>query len=414
MKKTYALICFCLLTILSVRGQITSEWRGPGRTGVYEETGLLKQWPEKGPEMILSVSGLPKGNSSVAINGGMLYVAGTQDSMEVLVALDMKGNRVWETAYGRCWIEAFSESRSTPTIENDRIYAASGKLDAACIDAKSGKLIWSRRVADEFQGRFGAWGTACSPLLVDNKVIITIAGDLTSVVALDKETGKMVWISQSQHDRLGYVSPCIIEYKGRKQIIALTEKNVLGISPEEGKILWSFDYAKYAGPDGKNNNATTPLYSDGQIYVTSGYNHNSVMLALSENGDAVSVVWSDPVLDNHLGGVVHVGDCIYGSNWYNNDKGGWVCLDWKTGKVMYETEWGNKGSIVAAEGMLYCYDEKKGNLGLVAATPEKFGIVSSFKVPLGGGPHWAHPVIHNKVLYIRHGDSIMAYDIAAK
>jgi outer membrane protein assembly factor BamB len=414
MKNLSALVVVFLVAILSAQGQIISEWRGPGRSGVYDEKGLLAQWPDKGPKMIMSVTGLPKGNSSVATGIDMLYIAGTRDSLEVVVALDMKGNRIWETAYGRSWIEAFPESRSTPTIEGDRIYVASGKLDAACIDAKSGNVIWSQRVADKFQGVFGSWGTSCSPLIVDNKFILTIGGNLTTLVALDKSTGEKVWATESLHDRLGYVSPCLIEYKGKKQIIALTERNVLGVSPNDGRILWIFDYAKYAGPDGKNNNTTTPLYADGHIYVTSGYNHNGVMLALSDDGNSVSLVWSDPVLDNHLGGVVHVGDYIYGSNWYNNDKGSWVCLNWETGKVMYETDWGNKGSIVAAEGMLYCYEEKKGNVGLVRATPEKFELVSFFKVPPGSGPHWAHPVIHNKVLYIRHGDSVMAYDIAAK
>lgn len=363
--------------------------------------------------MIMSVTGLPKGNSSVAVGNDILYVAGTLDSLEVLTALDMKGNRLWETAYGRSWIEAFPESRSTPTVENDRVYVASGKLDAACIDAKSGKVIWSQKVADKFHGIYGSWGTACSPLIVDNKVILTTAGDQTTVVALDKATGENIWATESVHDNMVYASPCLIEYNGVKQIIALTAKHILGISPGDGKILWDFDFSKYAGPEGRNNNITTPLYEDGHIYVTSGYDHSDVMLLLSVDGTAVTPVWTENVLDNHLGGVVHVGDYIYGSNWYSNTRGSWVCLDWKTGKVMYEKEWGSKGAIIAADGMLYCYEEKKGNVGLVNATPEKFDLVTSFKVPLGSGPHWAHPVIYNKVLYIRHGDAVMAYDIAA-
>jgi outer membrane protein assembly factor BamB len=106
---------------------------------------------------------------------------------------------------------------------------------------------------------------------------------------------------------------------------------------------------------------------------------------------------------------------IYGSNWINNGNGNWCCIEWNTGKKMWEEKWNNKGSIIAAEGMLYIYDEKNGNVGLVRATPEKFDLVSSFKITFGNmGPFWAHPVIHNGVLYLRHNNALMAYDIKEK
>jgi hypothetical protein len=135
------------------------------------------------------------------------------------------------------------------------------------------------------------------------------------------------------------------------------------------------------------------------------------MLKLSEDGSSVSLQWSESFLDPHHGGVVRVGPYIYGSNWQNNSKGNWVCLDWYTGKTMWETSWKNKGQIIAADNMLYCYDERSGTLGLVKATPEKFDLVSSFKIPLGSGPHWSHPVISNGNLFIRHMDALMAFDI---
>ncbi len=413
MKKSIVIILIASYIAVPAWSQITSEWRGPGRTGVYPDKGLLKEWPKGGPRLVMSATGLPKGNSSVAVGNGALYVAGTRDSTEVLVSLDMEGNVLWETPYGRAWAESYPESRSTPTLENERIYVVSGRLDAACIDAKSGRVIWSRQVADQYRSQFGRWGTSCSPLIVDNKCVITTGGNLTTVVALEKSTGEKVWTTESLNDPLGYVSPCLIDHHGNKQIIALTEKHILGVSPDNGRIIWKFDFSVYAGPEGQKNNTTTPLYSDGRIYVTSGYNHKSIMLALDNEGNSVSLVWADSVLDNHLGGVVHVGDYIFGSNWHNNSKGNWVCLDWNTGKVMYDNEWGNKGAIIAAEGMLYCYEEKKGNVGLINPTPDKFDMVSSFQVNLGSGPHWAHPVIHDKVLYIRHGDALLAYDIGA-
>lgn len=413
-KKSLSVSIIFIFLSFYLQGQVTSEWRGPGRSGVYEDTGLLKKWPEKGPPLILSVTGLPKGNSSVAVSKNTLFVAGTRDTVEVLTALDLKGNRLWETEYGRSWSDAFPESRSTPTIENDWIYVASGKLDVACINAKSGKIIWSQKVMDKFHGLYGRWGTACSPLIVENKVILTTGGNQTTVVALDKFSGETIWTTASLHDNVDYVSPCMITYKNKKQVIAMTEKYIIGISPNEGRILWTFDFSKFAGPDGKNNNATTPLYADGKLYITSGYDHYGIMLGLSDDGNSVSFIWKDNVLDNHLGGVVHVGNYIYGSNWINNNNGNWACLDWNTGKLMYEAKWGNKGSIIAAEGLLYCYEEKSGNMGLVKANPGKFELISYFKIPLGSGPNWSHPVISNKVLYVRHGDALMAFDITDK
>jgi hypothetical protein len=157
----------------------------------------------------------------------------------------------------------------------------------------------------------------------------------------------------------------------------------------------------------------TPLHRDGRVFITSGYNHAGVMLRLAKDGKSAAVEWVAPVLDNHHGHVVLVGAHLYGSNWINNGKGNWVALDWLSGKAAYEAEWTTKGSIVAAEGLLYCYDERQGNLALVRATPGGFSVVSSFRITAGEGPHWAHPAISGGRLYVRHGDVLMAYDVRA-
>jgi hypothetical protein len=158
----------------------------------------------------------------------------------------------------------------------------------------------------------------------------------------------------------------------------------------------------------------TPVFSNDNIYVTGGYNHGGVMINLADQGRKASVAWTDDVLDVHHGGVVLVNGYIYGANWLNNGNGNWCCIDWNTGKKMYEEHWKCKGSIISADGLLYMYDEKAGFIGLVRPDPEKFDLVSSFKVKSGSGPYWAHPVIHNGVLFMRHGEALMAYDIKEK
>jgi outer membrane protein assembly factor BamB len=408
----YFLALIILGFLQTANCQVISEWRNVGRTGVYNESGLLKKWPEKGPELLMSVTGLAKGFSSVVIGTDKLYLTGNIGDNEVLIALDMKGNKLWETTYGRAWTESFPESRSTPTLDGDRIYVTSGALDAACIHAETGKIIWSVKVNEKFEGVFGDWGKAESPLVLDDKVFFTPAGNKTTMVALNKMTGETIWASASLNDKSSYVSPLLVNHSGNLFIAGVTEKYIFAVSPSDGRMIWKFDYGSLAlPPEYRPIHASTPLYFNGCLFVSGGYDHANAMLALSADGTNPTLMWSDTTFDTHMGGCVKVGDYIFGSNWLNNSKGNWACLNWNTGKVMYETNWMTKGSIIAADGMLYCYEEKTGAIALVKATPEKFDLVSSFKVPMGSGPHWSHLVIHNGILYIRHGDALMAFDI---
>jgi outer membrane protein assembly factor BamB len=155
----------------------------------------------------------------------------------------------------------------------------------------------------------------------------------------------------------------------------------------------------------------TPLFYNNEIFITSGYNHPSFMFSLAEDGRSVSLKWTNSDLDCHFGGVVKVGDYVYGSNWINNANGNWVCVDWNTGKTMYETKWFNKGPIISADGLLYCYEEKTGNLALVKPNPEKFDVISSFKIEKGEEPHWAHPAIYDGKLFVRHGEYLAVYNL---
>jgi outer membrane protein assembly factor BamB len=412
-KNRFLLILVIVGVLQSTNCQVISEWRNIGRTGVYNETGLLKKWPEEGPRLLMSVTGLPKGFSSVAIGSGKIYLTGTIGDQEVLTALDMSGNKLWETPYGRAWTESFPESRSTPTVDGDRVYVTSGMLDAACIRAESGEIMWSVKVNDIFEGVFGDWGKAESPLVIDDKVFFTPAGNKTTMVALDKMTGRTLWTSESLMDKSSYVSPSIVNINGNQFIAGVTEKYIFAVSPVDGRMIWKFDFGSLAlPPEFRPIHASTPLYSDGLLFVSGGYDHANAMLSLSPDGSQTSLLWSDKIFDSHMGGCVKVGDYIYGSNWLNNSKGHWVCIEWNTGRVMYETDGMNKGAVIAADGMLYCYEEKSGTIALVKASPEKFDIIGSFKVPLGTGPHWSHPVINHGILYIRHEDALMAYKVS--
>ncbi len=344
---------------------------------------------------------------------GAIYISGRRDTLDVLTRLDMEGNIAWETVFGRAWNQSFAETRSTPTIEDGRIYIMGGLGSVACLDTESGELLWSVNTHEEFGGEFHRWGMTESLLLTDRAVISSPIGNQTVAVALDKKDGSLIWKTESVGGVRSYVSPLMIEFEGQKMILITSDKDMIAVDPENGNIIWSFDIiSDQSGERGRRNNTNTPLYKDGEIFTTSGYDVNAQMLKLSEGGKKVELKWSDGTLDTHHGGVVLVDGYIYGANWINNGNGNWVCQEWETGKVMYEESWHNKGSIIYADGMLYIFEEKRGHVGLLLPNPEAFEVVSSFQLEGGDGPYWAHMSIFDKKLFIRHGEVLFVYNIA--
>ncbi len=413
MKKISLTFIFLSFIAFFSNSQVITEWRNGG-TGVYSESGLLEKWPEGGPELLWHNDSIGGGHSSVSVAYETVYITGKVDTMDVLFALDLNGKLKWKTPYGKAWTESFPESRSAPTIESKKLYVSSGLGDIACIDAISGKILWSVDAAKKYGAKFNAWGVAESLLIKDDMLFFSPIGKETTTIALNKNTGELIWKSKSIGDSLAYVSPILVNYNNLDIIINVGASYLFGVNAANGNILWKYKYIELNPPKewwAPSINCTTPLYEDGNIYINSGYNHVGAMFKMNENASDVELVWVDSLIDTHHGGVVKLGDYIYGSNWINNGNGNWCCIEWKTGKKKYETKWENKGSIIANDEMLYCYEEKRGNIALVKADPEKFEPISSFKVPYGKGPYWSHPVIKNGILYVRHGASLMAYNI---
>jgi outer membrane protein assembly factor BamB len=418
--ETTITVSIILLSMLSsfVGAQEISEWREENRTGVSAETGLLKSWPATGPTLLWSNLDLARGYSSVSFGKSTIYTTGNNGSDDILYALDMNGKILWQTVFGRAWTASNPESRATPTVEGNRVYCTSGYGDLACIDGTTGKIIWSYKASELNKGTYGSWGIAESMLIDGNKVYYSPGGPETMTIALNKATGALIWKSASLNDKPGYVSPILINYAGKKMIINISLGHIFGVDASNGEILWKVNHDQSSDPDLRRFElikCTTPLFNEGMVYVTGGYDTGGIMVKIADDGKSANVVWTDSILDDHHGGVVLVNGYIYGSNWLNNNNGNWCCIDWKTGKKMWEEHWNCKGSIISAEGMLYIYDERNGNVGLLKANPEKFDLVSSFKVTQGNsGPFWAHPVIHNGILYIRHSNALMAYNIKAR
>lgn len=416
MKRMTKRYLYCLILVflaVEVSAQ-DAQWRGPGRDGKYPATGLLKEWPEGGPERLLKKEGLGGGYSTPVLYDGIIYITGRRDTTEVISAVDMNGEVLWETPYGKAWMQSFQETRNTPAIEDNRIYITATMGTVNCIDAKTGAVIWSRNTHEEFDAEFHRWGMAESVLLTDKAVLSSPVGQKTVMVALDKETGKLLWKAGSSGDVRSYVSPLMIDHHGMKLIVAASSQHLYGIDPETGEVLWKFDHVKDLTSRNKRNITNTPVYHNGEIFFASGYDDKAIMLSLADDGRSVTLKWTSEVLDNHHGGLVVLDGYLYGANWISNGRGNWVCLDWDTGEVMYEEEWHNKGSLVYADGMFYVFEEKMGNVGLVEPSPEGFFVKGTFKVDDGRGPRWAHPSVYDGKLLLRHHDVLLVYDIRDK
>ena len=413
MKKIILFVLGLFITYSAFNQVI--QWRAPKRDGYFKETGLLKSWPAEGPQMILKVGKLGKGYSSPVVANQTIYITGMIDTLDYLSAVDFQGKIKWQVPYGRSWSKSFPDTRSTPTVEGDRIYVIGGQGRLVCLDVKTGKENWAVDVDKDFKSEWHNWGVSESPLIVDNKVICTPSGKETCVVAFDKMTGKFIWKSETVGGCRAYASPTIYEYKNFRFILALTSTHLVALNPENGKKAWSYSYFKKELVEDEDKDlilTNTPVYNKDEIFLTMGYDYPAVMLKMDSTGTSVKEKWIDHTLDNHHHGVLVADGYIYGSNWISNGKGKWVCLKWDTGEVKYVTDWINKGSLVGADGLFYAYEEKTGTVGLIKPNSEKWDVISSFKVSDGTGPHWAHPFISEGKLCIRHGDVLMVYNIS--
>lgn len=400
-----------ILFLQSSFAQIT-QWRGPNRDGHFPDSALLETWPENGPKQVLEVENIGKGYSSPVFDNGIIYTSGMIDTLDYLTAIEPDGSFKYQVPYGRSWYKSFPDTRSTPVIEENRIYVQSGMGQVSCINKMNGEISWTVEVDKEFEANYHMWGNSETVLIVDDKLIVSPSGKKASIVALDKMTGDLVWQTDTLGGTRSYASATIYEWNGHRFILAVTGTHLLALQPESGKIAWKY---RWHNPDKWPQPGliwtNTPTFHENSIFLTMGYDYPSVMLEMDSLATRVTEKFRDHTFDNHHHGVIYHNGYVYGSNWHSNRKGRWVCMKWDTGEIMYVAPWDVKGSMVMADGLLYCYNER-GKLGIVKPEPEGFEVISEFKINKGGGPHWAHPFIADGKLLIRHGNVLLVYDIS--
>ena len=412
MKKV---IFIQILTILftATNAQIY-QFRGPDRDGKFPETGLLKEWPEGGPELLLEYEGIGEGWSSVISDGKYIYASGMIDRMDNLTCIDFDGNKKWQVVYGQSWDQSYPNTRGTPTVEEDRIYIMSGIGELVCLDAETGEINWKINVDKEYQADWHNWGVAESPLIVGNKVISSPAGALATFVAFDKMTGEEIWKTPGTDGQRSYVSPVLHEFNGKDYMLGASASHFFIVDPENGEIMCSYKYFDSSlwkwQPKGMIW-ANSPVAKGNMIFLSIGYDYPAKMLRVNDDLTSIEEVYTSTVLDNHHHGIIELDGYLYGSYWIHNNAGNWACLDWETGEVMYDEEWNSKGELVYADGMFYVYEEKRGNVALVEPDPKEFKVISSFQIEKGRGPHWSHPYIFDGKMFLRHGDVLMVYQV---
>jgi len=411
------LLCFVTVSGVCFAGEWTwPQWQGPERNSVSKETGLLKEWPKGGPTLLWTAAGCGKGYSSMAVTGRMLYTAGTSNDQTYVLAFDLAGNLKWRMPNGKPWAaspdmsfaKAYDGARATPTVNDGLVYHLNETGHLSAFNAEDGKLVWSLNLLSEFGAKVPDYGYAESVLIDGDKLICYPGGTKGYMAALNKKTGSVIWANTNINLAAAFSSAILAEDQGVRQIITLAETHIIGVNADTGDLLWRHPFTNK-----RQNNIPTPIYDKGSVYASTGYGSGSIRLKLGVEGKKVTVsqVWANAELDNVHGGVVLMDGFLYGAS---HEKSVWLCLNAETGQRQWREAGVGNGSVVYADGRLYCLGER-GTMALVTCTPKGYELAGSFEVPKGGeGMRWAHPVVCNGRLYIRHADHLYAYDIRAK
>ena len=406
-KRLSAILGVLLLAGLGVaKGADWPQWRGVDRTAVSKETGLLKSWPEGGPKLVWTARNLGEGHATPSVAGGRIYALGLRGDDEVAFALNEKtGSEIWATKIaGRTSLQARQGGegpRSTPTIDGQMMYVLGVGGDLACLNTADGKIKWQKHLVNDFGGRIPTWGYSESPLIDGNLVIVT-PGARTTMVALNKATGELVWRNAIPNTSAGYSSVIMANVEGQKQYIQLLAGGVVGVNATDGQLAWRYD-----APAGNRGIAcSTPIFQDGHVFAASGYGHGGGLAKVGRS--SASEVYFTRNMKNHHGNMVVVGGYLYGAD----DPDSLTCLDFKTGEVKWASRGPGKGSVSFADGMIYARGESTGTVTLVEATPTGYVEKGRLEQPERSRDRaWAHPVIANGKLYIRDQGNLFCYDV---
>ena len=387
------------------------QWRGPRRDAISSETGLLDAWPEGGPKLLWKAAGMGKGWCSPIVTGGQIYIVGDAGGELRIFALGLDGKVKWQVTNGKAWKKPFPGGRAACCYSEGNIYQMNGYGRLVCLDATDGKELWAVDVLKRFEAKQPFFGVSECLLVDGNNVIVTPAGKKALVAALDKKTGETVWTGTARPESTetaGYSSPILVNWGGRRIIIATTSFRTFAADAKNGKVLWTAGLALT-----KNAASTIPVLCGDLVFATntSVKEQSSSMLKISPTADKVSKAWTQP-LRTTCGSSVYVDGNVYMAG--ARGIKGFLCLDAKTGKVKAKLPAPLDASMVHADGKLFV-QSATGQALLLKPTADGFKTLGSFAVVKGKKRDaWTHPVLLGGRLYLRYHDTLFCYDVKSK
>ena len=405
MTRVLTVAATAFLGIAALDAADWPQWQGPDRSRISKETGLLKEWPAKGPRVVWTANGLGAGYGSMSVAGDRVYLQGARANNSVVIALNRAdGKEVWSKALGAPETnDRGSGPRGTPTVDGDRLYVLTENGDLACLKT-DGSVVWQRNILKDFGGSQLRWLISESPLVDGPHVIVSPGGPGAGMVKLDKMSGKTVWSSKELSDTAGYSSIVAADVQGVRTYLTFTASAGVGVRASDGKVM--FRYPKAAN---RTANIATPVYANNKVFFTSAYGTGGGLLDLSvQNGEvAAKEAYFTNEMRNHHGGVVLLDGYLYGFS-----DAILTCLEFATGKMMWRDRSVGKGSVTYADGHLYVQSETN-VVGLAEATSAGYREKGRFDIPDKGLPSWAHPVVSDGRLYVRNQDTLLVYDVKA-
>jgi outer membrane protein assembly factor BamB len=413
MKISFLLLVLILPFFQSSDKSIIYEWRGKDRTGVFPEKNLLREWPAEGPKELFTVENIGNGFVTPIFTEDRFYITGEVDSITILFCYNLIGERQWQTKLGKEWLKTYPGTRSAPTIVDDLLYVGNGLGNLWCVNRNTGKIVWSKDNLKDFGASPPLHGHSEAAVVNGDKVFWTAGGKEYNFVALNRFTGKLIWYNKGFGEASAYNSPKLIELPARKIIVTFSSYHLMGFDASTGKLLWSHEQdntpIEKRSPGYGDTHVNTVIFEDGAIYYGAGDGNCGVKLKLSEDGNTITQVWRNKKFDGYMGGIVKIGNYIYGCG---TERPELMSLNATTGELTDSLRIGI-GGLIAADNMLYYYTQK-GDMNLISYNLGKMAKVSSFRVKKGTMQHFAHPTIYKGILYQRHGNVLVAYDIRKK
>lgn len=400
MRRIFRAIAIALFAVSAARADDWPQWRGPNRDGISNEKGIKTTWPAEGPEKVWETK-IGVGWSSMSVAKDRLYAIGNTEDRDIVFCLNAHtGNQIWKHTYSSIAKDpnGYPGPRSTPTIDDDRVYAVSRHGQLFCLNAETGAVIWKTDYITDFQSTPPTWGFAGSPLIEGDLLIAEIGAKDAAVVAFNKKTGAIVW--KSKGEKAGYASPVAYTQNGVRHVLTFSAYGLESRKVKDGALTW-----RHPWKTNYDVNAATPVVVGEKVFLASAYGVGGAVLDFS-SGQPVEL-WKHKQMAVHMSGPVFWGGHLYGFDEFTLR-----CVDFNTGATKWAEKKYGKGSLLLADGKLIVYGGQ-GQLGLVEASPARYKEIAFAQV-LGGKDTWAPPVLANGLLYLRSLETLACFDLRGK